>query len=260
MSKKTALAVGAHPDDVEFMMAGTLILLRNAGYEPHILTVGNGSCGTAQYTTEEIIRIRREEAAQAARVIGATYHPGLVEDIKIYYEEGLLARVAAIVRELNPEIILVPSPEDYMEDHQNTCRLMVTASFCKGMRNFQTTPSLPAVTGDTFLYHALPYGLRDGMRRLIVPGEFVNVSDVIDTKQQMLACHKSQQAWLDTSQGLNQYLRTMREMSAEVAKMSGQKWAFAEGWRQRSHLGFSAADSDRLKEVLGEKVVLNRHE
>jgi len=47
--KRVALAVGAHPDDVEFMMAGTLSLLAKAGFEPHILTVANGSCGTAEH-------------------------------------------------------------------------------------------------------------------------------------------------------------------------------------------------------------------
>ncbi|MEW6359784.1 MAG: PIG-L family deacetylase [Planctomycetota bacterium] len=258
MSNKRVLAVGAHPDDVEFMMAGTLILLKEAGYEPHILTVANGSCGTAEYSREDIIRIRGEEAKTAAGVIGATYHPGLADDIQIYYAPELLARVGAIVRAINPEIILAPSPEDYMEDHQNSCRLVVTATFCKGMRNFETDPSHPAVTGDTFLYHALPYGLRDGMRRAIKPGEYVNISSVIDAKQAMLACHKSQQAWLDTSQGMNQYLKTMRDMSAQMAKMSRRRWKYAEGWRQHSHLGFSESDGDRLKEVLGGKVIRAR--
>ncbi|NOZ22373.1 MAG: LmbE family protein [Planctomycetes bacterium] len=256
MSNKSVLAVGAHPDDVEFMMAGTLILLKEQGYEPHILTVANGSCGTAEYSREDIIGIRGEEAKAAAGVIGAIYHPGLVDDIQIYYVPELVARVGAIVREINPEIILAPSPQDYMEDHQNSCRLIVTAAFCKGMRNFETDPAHPAVTGDTFLYHALPYGLHDGMRQAIVPNLYVNLSDVVDTKQEMLACHKSQQAWLDTSQGLNQYLQTMRDMSAEVGRMSGRGWAYAEGWRQHSHLGFSEADGDRLKEVLGDKVAL----
>jgi len=258
MSEKAVLAVGAHPDDVEFMMAGTLILLKEAGYEPHIFTVANGSCGTTEYSREDIIRIRRTEAKSAAAAIGATYHQGLVDDIKVYYEENLLARVSAVVRQVNPEIILAPSPEDYMEDHQNTCRLIVTAAFCKGMRNFGTAPPVPPVTGDTFLYHALPYGLHDGMRRKIVPGQFTNISSVIDTKQEMLSCHKSQQAWLDTSQGMNQYLQTMRDMSAEVGKMSGQGWEFAEGWRQHSHLGFAEKDGDKLKDVLGDNVVLNK--
>ena len=41
-----AFAVAAHPDDIEFMMAGTLILLGRAGYELHYMTIANGSCGS----------------------------------------------------------------------------------------------------------------------------------------------------------------------------------------------------------------------
>jgi LmbE family N-acetylglucosaminyl deacetylase len=45
---KTALAIAAHPDDIEFMMAGTLILLKHAGYDIHYMNVATGSCGTNQ--------------------------------------------------------------------------------------------------------------------------------------------------------------------------------------------------------------------
>ena len=100
MAPKAALAVGAHPDDVEFMSAGTLALLKDAGYEPHILTVGNGSCGTAEHTADEIIEIRRGEAQAAAALMGAVYHPGLANDIEIYYEDPLPHRVTASVREV----------------------------------------------------------------------------------------------------------------------------------------------------------------
>ncbi|MEI6500862.1 MAG: PIG-L family deacetylase, partial [Armatimonadota bacterium] len=72
--RKTALAVGAHPDDVEFTMAGTLAALGEAGYELHILTLGNGNCGTAVYDHNDICRLRAAEGHSAAGVIGATYH------------------------------------------------------------------------------------------------------------------------------------------------------------------------------------------
>ena len=45
-----------------------------------------------------------------------------------------LFQLAAVVREVNPSILLVPSPQDYMEDHMNACRLAVTAAFLKPMR------------------------------------------------------------------------------------------------------------------------------
>ena len=43
---KTAIAIAAHPDDIEFYMAGTLLLLKRAGYEIHYMNVANGNCGS----------------------------------------------------------------------------------------------------------------------------------------------------------------------------------------------------------------------
>ena len=45
-SKKRAFAVAAHPDDIEFVMAGTLMQLADAGYELHYMNIANGCCGS----------------------------------------------------------------------------------------------------------------------------------------------------------------------------------------------------------------------
>jgi LmbE family N-acetylglucosaminyl deacetylase len=246
----TVLAAVAHPDDIEFMMAGTLLQLKQAGATIHMWNLANGCCGTATHDSDEIIRLRAAEAEAAARIAGATMHPALADDIGIFYEPGLLARVASVVREVRPNIILTHSPQDYMEDHQNTCRLLVTAAFTKGMKNFATQPVLPPIDGQTALYHALPHGLRDGLRKLIRSGQYVDIKPMLKTKREMLAAHTSQKEWLDVSQGMDAYLKEMEEMSRRVGKMSG-KYEYAEGWRRHSHLGFSAADYDPLSELLG---------
>ena len=257
MAQKTALAVGAHPDDVEFMSAGTLALLKDAGYEPHILTVGNGSCGTAEYTAEEIIRIRRGEADAAAKVMGGIYHPGLVNDIEIFYDEATLRKVTAIVREVKPTIVLAPSPNDYMEDHTNSSRLIVSACFCRGMRNWISDPPLDPYGDDCFVYHANPYGNRDGMRNLVRPELIVDVSDKIQLKGDMLRRHKSQKNWLDVSQGQDSYIHTMEQICMQVAQMAGAAgFQYAEGFRRHLYLGMSAADGDPLSEILGDRVVV----
>lgn len=252
--RKAALAVGAHPDDVEFLMAGTLALLADAGYEPHIFTVGNGNCGTATYSHEEIIRLRKQEATNAAAIIGATYHPGLVNDIEIWYEDSILRRVTAVIREIKPEIVLVHSPNDYMEDHQNTARLTVSACFCRGMRNWISDPPREPTMQDVYVYHANPYGNRDGMRNLVVPSVYVDISEKIDVKEQMLRCHATQKEWLDVSQGKDSYLIAMREICAEMGQMAPTPLEYAEGFRQHLHVGMSAKDGDKLSEVLGDKV------
>ena len=84
-----------------------------------------------------------------------------------------------------------------------------------------------------------------------MPDFYVDISSVIDRKQEMLAKHRSQQAWLDESQGLNSYLATMRSMSAEVGAMSG-RFRYAEGFRRHNHLGFSESRIDPLKDLLAD--------
>jgi LmbE family N-acetylglucosaminyl deacetylase len=247
--KTRVFALGCHPDDIEFMMGGTLFLLKEAGYELHYMTIANGSCGTTELSVEEIVKIRKQESQQAAACVGAVYYESLVNDLEVLYTQDLIRRVTAIIRKIKPDIMLIPSPEDYMEDHINTTRIAVTAAFCRGMPNYWSIPPEPPIQNDVTLYHALPYGLTDGLRRRIIPDFFVDVTAVIDDKERMLACHASQKKWLDQSQGLDAYLMTMRAMSAEVGKMSG-RFRYAEGWRRHSYLGYSRQEIDPLQEIL----------
>lgn len=247
------LAAAAHPDDIEFLMAGTLLQLGlSAGAELHMFNIANGSCGSSTLDRDEISARRLSEARDSASLAGATHHPPIVDDALILYEPVLLARTAALVREIRPDILLVPSPEDYMEDHQNASRLMVTAAFVRGMRNFTTEPRVTPWDGDLAIYHALPFGLCNPLRRRIHPGLFVDTTSVMDRKRQMLACHRSQKDWLDVSQGIGSYLDRMEEMSREVGDMSGT-FSHAEGWRRHAHFGFSAADTDPLAFWLGDR-------
>ncbi len=245
------MAAAAHPDDIEFMMAGTLLRLKEAGARLHLWNLANGCCGTASLSKGEISRMRWQEAKNSARIAGAELHPPLVDDAFIFYEQHLLARAAGLVRKVQPEILLLPSPQDYMEDHQNVSRLLVTAAFVRGMVNFPCEPPTPPWNGEMTLYHALPHGLRDGLRRLVRPGQYVDISPVLDTKREMLRCHQSQREWLDASQGMDSYLHEMEQLSAQVGKMSG-RFPHAEGWRRHSHLGFRKHDSDPLRELLGD--------
>jgi LmbE family N-acetylglucosaminyl deacetylase len=244
-----ALAVAAHPDDIEFGMAGTLLLLKRAGCTLHYMIVANGSCGTAELPEEQIVAVRKEESKKAAEYLGAAYHTSLCSDIQIFYEDHLIRKLTAVVREAEPDIMLIPSLEDYMEDHMITARLAVTAAFCRSMKNYPSIPELPPIEKDLMLYHAMPAGLTDGMRRRIVPELYVDVGEVMDGKERMLACHESQKSWLDKSQGMDSYLHSMREMTKEVGGMSG-KYCYAEGWRRHSHLGYSSRDGDPLRDLL----------
>jgi LmbE family N-acetylglucosaminyl deacetylase len=251
----TALAVFAHPDDMEILAAGTLLRLRRAGYDVHCLAVANGCCGSSVLGPADTARVRRAEAEEACRLGGFALHDSLANDIEVFYERALLARVAAVVRRVAPEVLLTHSPDDYMEDHESSGRLAVTAAFCRGMRNFPTEPATPPVDGPVTVYHAQPYGNRDPLGAPVRPTHFVDVGgDVLEAKTAMLACHRSQQDWLDESQGLSSYLETMRVLAREVGEWSG-RFEHAEGWRRRSALGFCVPEADPLASVLGSSCV-----
>ena len=251
------LAIAAHPDDIEFVMAGTLLLLGAEGWELHYLNLSTGNLGSTTMGPAQTARVRRKEAQAAARTLGATWHPPFCNDLEIFYDAPSLRRLAAFIREVAPTVILTHSPQDYMEDHMNTCRLAVSAAFVRAMPGYRTAPARPAVRTPVTIYHANPHGLRDGLRRRVTPGAFVNTTAVHARKQAALQCHRSQHGFLDATQGMSSYLRTMDALSREAGKISG-RFRHAEGWRRHLHWGFSSAQDDPLRQALGRRYLINK--
>jgi LmbE family N-acetylglucosaminyl deacetylase len=245
---KTAIAIAAHPDDIELMMAGTLLLLKKAGYEIHYMNLSSGNVGSIEHDAEKTAATRLVEAKRAAEILGAHFHPPICNDLEIFYDLKTLKQVAGVIREVKPTLVLTHSPQDYMEDHTNTCRLAVTATFARGMPNFNSIPEVEAGNYDCTIYHALPHTLRDTLRRKIIAGAFVNTEQVQQTKIEALKAHKSQQSWLDVSQKMNSYLEAMEDISIKVGEMSKQ-FVYAEGWRRHLHFGFCGPDTDPLRDL-----------
>ncbi len=256
MADKVVFAIGAHPDDIEFTMAGTLILLEQAGWECHYMSVANGSCGSQVHSALKLRKIRRQEAMNGAKIIGAIFHKSLVDDLEIFYEQKLIRRLASIIRDVKPRIILTHSLEDYMEDHINTCRIAVTAAFVRSAPNYKVIPPRKAINDDVTIYHSMPQGLRDQLRKKVIPGAFVNTTDVQETKRIALSQHNSQRVWLDSTQKMDLYLNIMEKFALELGQMSG-KFKFAEGWRRHLHYGYCNESDDPLKDALGENYLIN---
>ncbi|MFZ4766930.1 MAG: PIG-L deacetylase family protein [Roseimicrobium sp.] len=252
----SALAIFAHPDDIEFVAAGTLLLLKEHGWDIHYLNLCSGSCGSVQMSPEDTAHQRLAEAQEAARILGANFYPPICPDLELAYETTLLRKVTAVVREAKANIVLTHAPLDYMEDHMAASRLAVTAAFNHGIPNFHSDPPREAYFHDVTVYHAMPHGLRDPLRKRVHAGAFVNTTRVHDHKRKALAAHESQKHWLDVSQGMDSYLVSMDEASLAVGKLSGH-FQHAEGWRRHLHLGFSQADTDPLKEALGEDCLIS---
>ena len=246
----SALAIFAHPDDIEFVAAGTLLQLKERGWEIHYMNLCSGNCGSVRTGPDETALQRLAEARVAAQILGATFHAPVCTDLELTYDISLLRKVTAVVREAQASIVLTHSPADYMEDHMFASRLAVTAAFNHCIPNFHSDPPREAYSHDVTVYHAMPHGLRDPLRQRVHAGAYVNTTAVHETKRKALAAHASQKHWLDVSQGMDSYLISMDEFSREVGRLSG-KFELAEGWRRHLHFGFSAAEVDPLREALG---------
>lgn len=249
---RTALAIAAHPDDIEFSMAGTLLLLRDAGWAIHCMNLSTGSQGSAILTAARTRAVRRREAQEAARLMGAVWHPPVADDIEILYGVSLLRRVSAVVRKVNPSVVLTHPPQDYMEDHTETCRLAVTAAFSKNFPNYKSTPPTKPGTGEVTVYHCMPHMLCNPLGERVHPEAYVDISGVMDRKTDALAAHASQKKWLDDTQGMDSYLKTMQGFGATLGKES-KGFGYAEGWRRHLFAGFCAEGADPLAEALGRK-------
>ena len=146
------LAFGCHPDDVEFMCAGTLALLKDLGYEIHIATVCGGEMGSMTLDKEEIREVRLKECEDSANVLDAPYYWAGGEDIEVEFCHELRVRVGEVLRKAAPFLVFTHFPSDYMVDHEETSKLVRNACFSASMPNFKTPESEP-IDGVPHLYY-----------------------------------------------------------------------------------------------------------
>ena len=243
------LSVLAHPDDAEFLCAGTLArLAREHGWEVHIATMTPGDCGSADLAADEIARTRRAEGARAAAVLGAHYHCLEERDLLVIYTQATLEGVTRLLRRVRPRVVLTHSPADYMLDHEMTSTVVRAAAFAAPIPNFRAGRGLGPVLGAIqHLYYCDPIEGKDSLGRDVPPEFCVDISGVLETKAEMLASHASQRDWLLKHHGIDQYVHAMRDWGARRGQPCGV--AYAEGFRQ--HLGHSYPQENLLGRLLG---------
>lgn len=248
----TVLALFAHPDDAEFLCAGTLFHLAQAGAKISIATMTAGDCGSSILPAARISRIRLKEAARAAEVLGADYECLGERDLLVFYDRRVLSKVLELVRRVNPSLVFTHSPSDYMVDHEITSRLCRSACFGACAPNFRTGIRPPAKPARSIphLYYCQPFGDTDILGGEIQPGVFVNINSTLERKKKMLACHGSQQAWLKAQQDISKVDEPMHKMATRAGQLSG--FTFAEGFRQ--HLGQGFPADNLLGKILGDLV------
>ena len=172
------LFFGAHPDDVELSCGGTAAKLVKDGLRIGIVDLTRGEMGTRGTP-----QTRKREAANAAKILGATFRQQLdFQDGNLQTGREQELEIIAILRERRPQLVVAPYPDDRHPDHTRTGRIVTEASFYAGLRALET--DLPAHRPQTVLYYMQNY--------MVTPSFIVDVSRHWKTKMRSVAAYKSQ--------------------------------------------------------------------
>ncbi len=239
------------------MCAGTLLHLAGPGSSLSVVTLTPGDCGSQRLDRRAIGALRRREAAEACRLLGADYRCLDFEDFNIMYDVPSLRRVTALLREIRPAVVLTHPPADYLIDHENTSRLVRSACFAAPVPNYAAPGDHPALDAIPALVYWSPV---DGIDIFGDPAPvhfFVDISEVMERKAAMLAAHSSQREWLREHHGVDEYLEMMRRWAGEAGRQASavarRPVAYAEAFR--IHRGHPYPPPDALFQRLGNRLI-----
>jgi bacillithiol biosynthesis deacetylase BshB1 len=145
------LAFGAHPDDVELGVGGTLLALKAKGYRIGIADMTRGELGTRGDAAT-----RAREAEEAARRLGADVRVNAgLRDGAVMLDEASRLAVVRILRAQRPTVVLAPIEEDLHPDHGATGRIVREACFIAGLARIDTgqAPHRPRTVLGCFSHH-----------------------------------------------------------------------------------------------------------
>lgn len=157
------LAIGAHPDDIEYGCGGLLLMAVAASHAVYLQVITEGNINSEVN--------RRAEQEKAAEFLGAKkLFWGGFKDTQLTPGRELIVAVENVLNAVRPDMVLVNYPHDAHQDHQALANCVVTA--CRYIKR-------------VLFYH--DYTTLD-----FVPDTFVDISAFLKKKMQFLACHKSQ--------------------------------------------------------------------
>lgn len=214
------LVISCHPDDMEIQCAGTLLKCKQRGDEVTVCHVCNGDMGHEVISPEELRVMRIEEAKRSAKIAGFDVRTIDVGDLVV---DGASMeqrdKIADLIVEVQPDFIITHSPTDYMLDHRAVWKLVFDASFVATVPHYGS-----GKTANVPLYY-----MDNGAGLQFEPTEYVDISDVVDKKVEMLRCHDSQLKWLMDHDGID-----FAEYTTSLNRARGIQCGvqYAEGFRQ----------------------------
>ncbi len=177
------LAIGAHPDDVELSVAGTLLAERARGRSIGLLDLTRGELGTRGSAD-----LRDREAAESAELIGASFRKNLkLVDGSIVNDEASRLAIIRVIRWSKPRIVLANARSDRHPDHGRAASLIADACFFSGLRRIET--EYEGESQAAFRPQSLYHYIQDYYRE---PSFVVDISAHIERKMECVRCFGSQ--------------------------------------------------------------------
>ncbi|HEY8489184.1 MAG TPA: bacillithiol biosynthesis deacetylase BshB1 [Thermaerobacter sp.] len=172
------LVIGAHPDDAEIGMGGTLVKLYRLGYRIGVIDLTRGELGS-KGTPER----RAQEAAAAARVYGARFRLNLnLGDNRVEDSPALGRKIAALIRRCRPRLVFTHHGDDRHPDHRGAFALVRRAVFQAALRNLDL--------GEP--YHLVDALLFFPVNEWVEPSFVVDVTEAFDAKLEAMRAFASQ--------------------------------------------------------------------
>lgn len=217
------LAIGAHPDDIEIACSGTLAKCVKRGDTVIVCHVSSGNLGHVVIPPDELRKIRAAEAKKAGSLAGIEVICAGFDDLEIFADnKEARDKLVEVIRYADPDFIITHDPDDYMPDHTATAKLVFDASFTATLPNYPGKQKKAAKLVPIYYMDTLA-GVNFN------PTEYVDVTDEIDLKLQMLECHESQVVWMRDHDGID-----FPDMVRTCSRYRGYQCgvAYAEGFKQ----------------------------
>jgi LmbE family N-acetylglucosaminyl deacetylase len=164
MQKATILAIGAHPDDIEFGCGGTLIKYTLRGHRLFLHIMTEGGLGATKPT-----RIEEQMASKA--ILGAIdIFWGGYEDTHLIVDIELIGKIEEVIKKVKPDFIFCNYPDDTHQDHRHLAQAVMSAT--RYIRNV--------------LFYEGP------TTQNFEPHVFVDIADTLEKKIEALKAHRSQ--------------------------------------------------------------------
>ena len=176
------LAIGPHPDDIEFGCSPLLIREARAGNRVHLLILSRGEAGSAG--TPEL---REQESRAAAQLIGASIDfLDFAGDCHLQYTSENAFKIAAEIRKLKPAIVLAPHPQENQHpDHAAAGKLVRDACRFARYGGLHELNALPVHRVANLLFYNITQHLQK-------PDLVFDISDLLADWEAVMNCHQSQ--------------------------------------------------------------------